>query len=302
MRQYGLPYMGSKSKIAESIINTLPSGKRLVDLFGGGGAISHCAMVSGKWQSILYNDKEQLIVDLFRDALNGKYDNYQPEFITREKFFELKEKDGYVKYIWSFGNNGQGYMFAKDLEHSKHIAHDFVVFGKLSPELEQLLPNIDKYVKGTTWAQRRIEFCRYADLINNQRLQQLERLEQLQRLAQTKTQQVTMFRPTNIEFTCMSYEEYNYQNGDVVYCDIPYIDAHGYGEKFNHKAFFKWVDKQPYDIYISNYDNDMLNAKYECVYKQPKMVLITTNIDKGRNIAYECIYLHKGGYNGKKER
>lgn len=34
---YGLPYMGSKNTIAEDIINFLPSSKRFVDLFGGGG-------------------------------------------------------------------------------------------------------------------------------------------------------------------------------------------------------------------------------------------------------------------------
>jgi hypothetical protein len=34
---YGVPYQGNKSRIADLIINILPSGKRLVDLFGGGG-------------------------------------------------------------------------------------------------------------------------------------------------------------------------------------------------------------------------------------------------------------------------
>lgn len=34
---YGVPYQGNKSRIADIIISLLPSGKRLVDLFGGGG-------------------------------------------------------------------------------------------------------------------------------------------------------------------------------------------------------------------------------------------------------------------------
>lgn len=33
---YGVSYQGNKSRIADIIINILPSGKRLVDLFGGG--------------------------------------------------------------------------------------------------------------------------------------------------------------------------------------------------------------------------------------------------------------------------
>ena len=35
MRNFGIPYKGSKSKIAEEILVKLPIGKRLVDLFGG---------------------------------------------------------------------------------------------------------------------------------------------------------------------------------------------------------------------------------------------------------------------------
>lgn len=33
---YGVPYQGNKSRIADAIIELLPSGNRLVDLFGGG--------------------------------------------------------------------------------------------------------------------------------------------------------------------------------------------------------------------------------------------------------------------------
>ena len=39
---YGVGYVGSKNTIAADIVNILPKGNRLVDLFGGGGAITHC--------------------------------------------------------------------------------------------------------------------------------------------------------------------------------------------------------------------------------------------------------------------
>lgn len=48
---YGVPYKGSKNRLAKDLIDVLPAGKRLVDLFGGGGAISHCAVLSDKWDS-----------------------------------------------------------------------------------------------------------------------------------------------------------------------------------------------------------------------------------------------------------
>lgn len=36
-KHYGVPYQGNKSRIADIIVNILPEGERLVDLFGGGG-------------------------------------------------------------------------------------------------------------------------------------------------------------------------------------------------------------------------------------------------------------------------
>jgi site-specific DNA-adenine methylase len=45
-KNYGMPYQGSKNRIAEDIIDFLPKRKVLVDLFGGGGAISDCASQS----------------------------------------------------------------------------------------------------------------------------------------------------------------------------------------------------------------------------------------------------------------
>lgn len=53
---YGVPYSGSKNKLAEDIIALLPKGKRFVDLFAGGCAMTHCALLSGKWETILSND------------------------------------------------------------------------------------------------------------------------------------------------------------------------------------------------------------------------------------------------------
>ena len=48
MNKYGITYQGSKNRIAGDLISLLPSGERFVDLFGGGFAMSHCALLSGK--------------------------------------------------------------------------------------------------------------------------------------------------------------------------------------------------------------------------------------------------------------
>jgi len=42
---YGLPYLGSKNKIAEDIITLFPKADNFYDLFAGGCAITHALMV-----------------------------------------------------------------------------------------------------------------------------------------------------------------------------------------------------------------------------------------------------------------
>ena len=113
--KYGLPYQGSKSAIAEKIINFLPAGKRFVDLFGGGAAMSDCAAKSGKYETVFYNEINPLLCDLVKKAIAGfyNYSVFKPEFISREQFHLLKSIDGYVKYIWSFGNSGRSYLFSE---------------------------------------------------------------------------------------------------------------------------------------------------------------------------------------------
>ena len=60
----------------------------------------------------MYNDINPLLPPLIDKAINGYFSSsdFKNEFITRDMFYELKEKDGYVKYIWSFGNNGNDYL------------------------------------------------------------------------------------------------------------------------------------------------------------------------------------------------
>ena len=94
MKCYGIPYMGSKDKIADSLIKALPSGRRFVDLFGGGFAMSECALRSGKYQYFLYNDFNPLVVNLVMDAIKGKYNfkTFHPTWVSREQFERERER------------------------------------------------------------------------------------------------------------------------------------------------------------------------------------------------------------------
>ena len=129
--KYGITYQGSTNAIAEKIIEFLPSGRRFVDLFGGGAAISHCAVLSGKWQKVLYNEYNPLLVDLIKRAINGDFKN-EKRWISREDFFRLKEQDGYIKYCWSFSCAGINYLYSKEIEHWKKALHYARVLGDTS--------------------------------------------------------------------------------------------------------------------------------------------------------------------------
>ena len=72
---YGMPYKGSKSTIAEKIVDKLPTADFLVDLFGGGGAISHFAALSGKYKTVIYNELEPVVYKGFKMAINGEFAN-----------------------------------------------------------------------------------------------------------------------------------------------------------------------------------------------------------------------------------
>ena len=116
---YGLPYMGSKNRIAKWVLENLPSADNLYDLFGGGGAITHCALLSEKYKNIYYNDIEPGLTQLFKDAVEGKYKN-ENRWISREDFFAPEnENDKYIKICWSFGNKQNTYMYGKDIESLK---------------------------------------------------------------------------------------------------------------------------------------------------------------------------------------
>ena len=129
--KYGITYQGSKNAIAEKIIEFLPSGRRFVDLFGGGAAISHCAVLSGKWQNVLYNEYNPLLVDLIKRAINGDFKN-EKRWISREDFFRLREKEGYIKYCWSFSCAGNNYLYSTEIELWKKALHYARVLGDTS--------------------------------------------------------------------------------------------------------------------------------------------------------------------------
>ena len=243
MGAYGIPYVGSKSKIATKIVSLLPRGKRLVDLFGGGGAITHYAILTAKWDTVLYNDIDPLITQLFIDSYNGKYKDYK-RIVSREDFFKLKDEDPYVKYIYSFSNCGRTYLYSEQLEPIKLKFLELILSDKSVNEKRLLYEEIIRLLE---------KFVDNGGKINQ--LEQLQPLERQNRLIEIgRLKQLHLI--TNLEVSNISYEDYHYRNGDIVYCDIPYEGAgHKYNKnKFDVLKFYEWAKTRDFPVYFSCYE------------------------------------------------
>lgn len=85
-----MPYKGSKNKIAEKLIGVLPSAEYFVDLFGGGGAMSHCALLSGKYKHIIYNEIEPVVAKGFKMAIT---ETLKTKIYTKDGYTEANKGD-----------------------------------------------------------------------------------------------------------------------------------------------------------------------------------------------------------------
>lgn len=111
LSRFGVCYQGSKNKIAKKIIELLPKRKYFVDLFAGGCAMSHCALISNKYEKIILNDTNADILRLFKNAIAGKYKG-RDEFVSKKEYYERKNSDEFIKYLWSFSGLGLHYIYA----------------------------------------------------------------------------------------------------------------------------------------------------------------------------------------------
>lgn len=243
--RYGIPYKGSKNSIAEWVIAELPRADTFVDLFMGGGAITHCAMLSGKYKNFIINDIDARMPQFFLDCIDGKYttENHQ-EWISREEFFARKDDDAYIALIWSFGNNGKDYIYSTEIEPFKRAYHYAVYRGDYGL-FEQQGINIphasEKSIYGRYRAIRgallKLFQSDFARAENYERLQAAENLQALQ----------------NLQALHVDYREVSIPDGALIYCDIPYggTDCGKY-DGFNHAEFYEWAKKQD-NIYVSEY-------------------------------------------------
>ena len=265
---YGLPYKGSKNRIAKKILDVLPAAPVLYDVFAGGCAITHAALLSGKYSRVVANDINGMIPHAFESAINGGFRN-EDRWISRDDFQRLYKTDPYVAICFSFGNNLRWYCYARDLEPYKRVLH-YAIFWKDTGPWRELCPETADALKAAVESEtdrhkRRIKagraivtalktglmngtidpavmnksIYRKIRLENDERLQRLKNLECLQtdeslhRLQSLKS----LERITDVDVppcapalnvTTGDYSALNFERGGIIYCDPPYKNTRQY--------------------------------------------------------------------------
>ena len=294
--RYGLPYKGSKNAIAKWIVSNLPSADTFVDLFCGGGAVTHCAILSGKWKRFIMNDIDGRLPILFKDCVYGKYTvENRREWVDRETFNRLKDKDAYIALVWSFGNNGKDYIYGAKIEQFKKDYHR-AVYSNDTSILEKYGYKINPSKLNDVYG-RYLEFnrqikkfarndlgilSRQIEIESLQRLQRLQSLQSLQRLQ----------RLQRLQSLGVDYRRVKIPNDAVIYCDIPYEGTNcGKYQGFNHGEFYEWAEWQD-NIFISEYQ---MPENFIPIAKTEKSVLSAANSNS--KVATEYLFTNRKTYN-----
>jgi hypothetical protein len=313
MSSYGLPYMGSKSIIVKNLCKVFPKADHFYDLFGGGFSVTHGMLThrAKGYKHFHFNEIRPGVCELIKDCIDGKYSyqNFKPEFITRERYFKEKEDNPYIKLCWSFGNNCEDYLFSKEIEPYKRSMHNAVVFNKFDNLAKEVIglnafPIESKINSRRLMIRSKIEFYRKKGIpkvlhkyLSHKQLEQLERLEQLQELQQLqqlqhlerlqqlqqlqrleRLQQLQQLqqlqRLERLNFYNKSYEQVSIMENSVVYCDIPYKGTVEYdkNKNFNRKKFLNWAHELKHPVYISEYNvNDKRFRQIKAINKRVLM-------------------------------
>ena len=293
-RPVGLPYQGSKKKVAKKIVEIIKQNfgadKTIYDVFGGGGAITAECLINGL--DVKYNDHCGFITAAFQKVISSDREWLKTLIISREEFLKIRAKqektlDDEIKLLVnSFGNNRQDYLYAKPHADAKYnlaveiIAKHDVFFGYKQTETYQN-------------AARQFDVERLEQLERLERVQQLQQLGQLQQLQ--RLQQLE--RVERVEVTNKDYRAFSEVKGAIIYLDPPYENSNvgGYSDSrdFNHAEFYDWAVKMAREniVLLSSYT--VSDERLEEVFRfDSARSTLSGGIDKTRS---EKLFIVKGG-------
>ena len=303
---YGLPYQGSKNRIAKRLVDALPPAPVLYDVFCGGCAVTHAAMLSGKYQRFVVNDRRGWLPDAFREAINGDY-AHEDRWISREDFKRLKSTDAYAALCFSFGNNARTYMYVRGLEPYKRALHhaifwkDFAPWAALCPETADALAagiapiedrkqrriRAGKFIVESLKAQLAAETLT-PDILDKPIYRQIRRvkdtphslqsLESLERLERLQSLESLESLPGALTAHSGDYRELCFDEPGIIYCDPPYMGVYAkgkdYGCEFDAEAFYGWCEAQKLPVYISEYQ--MPEERFACIAEWDKVTTMAS--------------------------
>ena len=293
--RYGMPYKGSKNSIAAEIISILPPAKHFYDIFGGGGAMTHAAALSGKYQYIHYNELNPLICKGFKMAINGEFKN-ERRWISREYFNAHKGDDPYVAICWSFGNDLRSYLYSKELEPIKKAVHYARVYnsycllhelGIAEPsraEPSRAEPSRAEHIARSIRLREIGEVPGDGIRLQNIEMQNIESRNRLQTL-----QELT---GNNIIITSGDYRDLEFESDAVIYADPPYRGTNQYGAEFDSDAFIAWAEEQKPPVYVSEAD---YIDRWDIVWSKQKQELMRVGVNKKRTEILYKVVKNEGG-------
>ena len=194
--------------------------------FRSGCAVTHAALLAGRWGRYIVNDLSDA-PRLFIDAANGRYAD-ETRIPTRDEFFAQKDDDSYIRYLFSFGNNGRDYLFSREVEEVKVCASKMLV----APTLSERYRLYRRFIKllGHDYKDRVMH-----ELESCERILTCERLQSLQSLQS-------------------DYRFVPIPDGAVVYCDPPYRNTNcGCYGGFDFEAFDAWLASCGHLCVVSEY-------------------------------------------------
>lgn len=118
-------------------------------------------------------------------------------------------------------------------------------------------------------------------------LQSLHNVEPTERLNQLEQKS-----HLPITIASKSYEDYEFRNGDVVYCDPPYQGTGAsYNNGFDNDKFWEWVRTRNYPVYVSEYNAP---EDFVSIWSKKKRKLGAGGLSGYTgNEAIEHLYIHR---------
>lgn len=264
-KTYGLPFKGSKYSHAKELFDHMPHGGRLVDLFCGGCSMTDYAMEHKLYDSYLVNDKDTMLTQAYIAALNGELVPQDMRWISRDYFYSHPD-DPYSHICYSFCNRLVSYIYGHETEAAIKAVHYCVCYDDFSLIKDiissEALSYVKEYITADNFHDRRLQLVTALRALNknNVDIGSLHRKRSGQHNVAEHLRYIrralAVAKPyDNLTTSNISYEQYEHQEGDVVYCDPPYAETEGYKRTggFDTDKFWQWTRTRAYPVYVSEF-------------------------------------------------